>query len=143
MGAVLACVLVLSYGELIGAFGSAKRAVFMMICGFFADICRRTYDPLTALGLAAVYISWEYPYQLLQSGFQLSFGAVLGICLLGIFREREREGKTERKAKTKRKSKKGLVGKVSVWSGKKYERWDGGQLGCSGGNPSDCGFSFF
>ncbi len=105
VGAVLACILVLSYGELIGAFGSAKRAVFMMICGFFADICRRTYDPLTALGLAAVYISWEYPYQLLQSGFQLSFGAVLGICLLGISGKGNEEEKQKERQKLKEKTK--------------------------------------
>ena len=81
-GAAISAVLVLSYGELIGAFGSTKRAIFMMLCAFFADVCRRTYDPLTALGLAAVWITWNHPYQILQSGFQLSFGAVLGICLL-------------------------------------------------------------
>lgn len=118
VGAVLACVLVLSYGELIGAFGSAKRAVFMMICGFFADICRRTYDPLTALGLAAVYISWEYPYQLLQSGFQLSFGAVLGICLLGISGKGKEKEKQKERQKPKEKAKKDWLGRCLSGLGK-------------------------
>ena len=89
-------------GELIGAFGSTKRAIFMMLCAFFADVCRRTYDPLTALGLAAVWITWNHPYQILQSGFQLSFGAVLGICLLKLPEAPENKGK--------KAEKKGLAG---------------------------------
>lgn len=99
-GAAISAVLVLSYGELIGASGSTKRAVFMMLCAFLADVCRRTYDPLTALGLAAVWITWNHPYQILQSGFQLSFGAVLGICLLKLPEDSEKKrGKTEKKGK--------------------------------------------
>ena len=101
-GAAISAVLVLSYGELIGAFGSTKRAIFMMLCAFFADVCRRTYDPLTALGLAAVWITWNHPYQILQSGFQLSFGAVLGICLLKLPEAPEKKGK--------KAEKKGLAG---------------------------------
>ena len=34
---------------------------------------------MSALGLAAVFLLWEAPYLLTQSGFQLSFGAVLAI----------------------------------------------------------------
>lgn len=82
IGTAAACMAVLGYGEMIGAAGSGKRAVIMMVIAFFAELCRRTYDPLTALGLAAVWITWDFPYQLLQSGFQLSFGAVLGICMM-------------------------------------------------------------
>lgn len=82
IGAALSCMAVLGYGEMIGAVGSGKRAIIMMVIAFFAELCRRTYDPLTALGLAAVWITWDFPYQLLQSGFQLSFGAVLGICMM-------------------------------------------------------------
>lgn len=82
IGAALSCMAVLGYGEMIGAAGSGKRAIIMMVIAFFAELCRRTYDPLTALGLAAVWITWDFPYQLLQSGFQLSFGAVLGICMM-------------------------------------------------------------
>ncbi len=84
IGAAIAGMAVLGYGEMTGAAGSGKRAVIMMLLAFLAELCRRTYDPLTALGLAAVWITWESPYQLLQSGFQLSFGAVLGICMMNL-----------------------------------------------------------
>lgn len=82
-GACAACAAVLSYGLLIGASGSTKRAIIMMLCAFGADCVGRTYDSLSALGLAALLIAGEEPYQLLQSGFQLSFGAVMGIGCFG------------------------------------------------------------
>ena len=78
-----ACAAILSYGLLIGASGSTRRAIIMVLCAFGADCVGRTYDSLSALGLAAVLITGEQPYQLLQSGFQLSFGAVLGIAWIG------------------------------------------------------------
>lgn len=74
---------VASYGMMIGASGSTKRAIFMLLCAFGADWLGRTYDLLSGLGLAAILVSIGEPYQIFQSGFQLSFGAVLGLGLLG------------------------------------------------------------
>lgn len=93
-GAAAAGALVMSYGVLTGASQSTNRAVFMMLTAFLGDVFRRTYDPLTALGLAAAFITRQEPYQLVQSGFQMSFGAVLGICLLNEARGKilEKEG---------------------------------------------------
>ena len=64
LGAAVSGILVISYGVLTGASQSANRAVFMMLIAFLGDVFRRTYDPLTALGLAAVFILWQEPYQL-------------------------------------------------------------------------------
>ena len=77
--AILGGVLVASYGILTGSSGSAMRAVIMVLCLWAAAWAGRTYDSMSALGLAAIFLLWEAPYLLTQSGFQLSFGAVLAI----------------------------------------------------------------
>ncbi|MCB7063354.1 ComEC/Rec2 family competence protein [Enterocloster citroniae] len=79
----LSAVLVISYGILTGSSGSAVRAVIMILCLWLAAKEGRSYDTLSALGLAALLLLWKSPYLLYQSGFQLSFGAVLSIGGLG------------------------------------------------------------
>ena len=84
--------LVLNYGLLTGGSGSAMRAVIMILCLWLAKKEGRTYDTLSALGMAAVLLLWQQPYLVFQSGFQLSFLAVwaiagpgMGLCrLLGL-----------------------------------------------------------
>ena len=84
MGAgITAGILVAGYGILTGGSGSAMRAVVMILCLWLAGILGRSYDSLSALGLAAVILLWQRPYLALQSGFQLSFGAVWAIGGLG------------------------------------------------------------
>lgn len=75
--------LVVSYGYLTGSSGSAMRAVIMILCIWLAAREGRSYDTLSALGLAALILLWREPYLIFQSGFQLSFGAVLAIGGLG------------------------------------------------------------
>lgn len=80
--AVVFCIMLMSaYGDLIGMSSSAFRAILMFGMKLLADMLRRTYDMLTALSLAAVLLLMEEPLYLQQTGFLLSFGAVLGICL--------------------------------------------------------------
>ncbi|MCI8315074.1 MAG: DNA internalization-related competence protein ComEC/Rec2 [Lachnospiraceae bacterium] len=80
--AVFAVVLMVAYGDMVGMSSSAYRAVFMFGMQLAAQLLRRTYDMLTALALAAVLILLEQPLYLYYTGFQLSFGAILGIgCL--------------------------------------------------------------
>lgn len=80
--AVLAVALMIAYGDMVGMSSSAYRAVFMFGMQLVAQLLRRTYDMLTALALAAVLILLEQPLYLYYAGFQLSFGAILGIgCL--------------------------------------------------------------
>lgn len=80
---VLSAGLVVSYGIMTGSSGSAMRAVIMILCLWLAAKEGRSYDTLSGLGLAALLLLWKAPYLLFQSGFQLSFGAVLAIGGLG------------------------------------------------------------
>lgn len=66
------------YGQLTGFSVSASRAVIMLLLTLIAVFFGRTYDSATALSFAAVFILLQKPGQLFQSGFLLSFGAVLG-----------------------------------------------------------------
>lgn len=80
--AVIAIILMIAYGDMVGMTSSAYRAVFMFGMQLAAQMLRRTYDMLTALALAAVFILLEQPLYLYYAGFQLSFGAILGVgCL--------------------------------------------------------------
>lgn len=75
-------VVLLLYTCMIGAGVSALRAMIMYAVRMGAEILGRDYDLLTALSLAAVVlISWQ-PLYLSDTGFQLSFGAILGIAIV-------------------------------------------------------------
>lgn len=80
---IAAGMLVVSFGIMTGSSGSAMRAVVMILCLWLAAATGRSYDTLSALGLAALILLIRRPYLLFQSGFQLSFGAVLAIGGLG------------------------------------------------------------
>ena len=55
----------------------------MILCLWLAGYLGRSYDCLSAMGLAGMWLLWRQPYLLFQSGFQLSFGAVWAIGGLG------------------------------------------------------------
>ena len=69
------------YVLLTGASGSAVRAGLMLVINLFSRKAGRTYDPLSALCLSFIVLVLYRPYYVFQSGFQLSFGAILGIIL--------------------------------------------------------------
>ncbi|MDE6640729.1 MAG: DNA internalization-related competence protein ComEC/Rec2 [Acetatifactor sp.] len=73
-----AVVLVL-YGMMTGFSVSACRAIGMYLIRMFGEICGRTYDMLTALGILAAAMTLANPHYLQNAGFLLSFSAVLGI----------------------------------------------------------------
>lgn len=77
-GGAAACVTV-SYGILAGGSASVVRAVVMICLQILADRMGRTYDMLSAMAAAALLLLFQSPTYLFQSGFQLSFGAVLAI----------------------------------------------------------------
>lgn len=83
LSGLLAAAVIVSYGILTGASGSALRAVIMLAVSFLAAFLGRTYDLLSALSFALLLLSGASPFSVTQSGFQLSFGAVLGIGILG------------------------------------------------------------
>lgn len=77
-----AVVIMWCYGVMTGMGVSTWRAVFMFSLHLAAELFGRTYDMLTALSLAAVFMLAEQPLLVWHSGFLLSFGAVLGIGLV-------------------------------------------------------------
>ena len=104
--------LMIAYGDMVGMSSSAYRAVFMFGMKLLADAIGRTYDMLTALSLAAVLLLIEQPLYLYQSGFLLSFGAILGI---GLFSEMLKPDEQQMKQKTCRKLASALSGSLSIF----------------------------
>ena len=78
----VAMFLLLAYGVITGFSLSTSRAVIMMCIYLGARIVGRMYDLPTALSVSAVWILFLQPQAWRQSGFQLSFIAVLAIHLL-------------------------------------------------------------
>ena len=76
---ILSLAVLLQYGILTGESVSAMRAVCMFLLAVGARIAGRTYDLLTALAVSAIILMIDAPANLYNSGFWLSFGAVVGI----------------------------------------------------------------
>ena len=71
--------LLFCYGVMAGFGASVFRAVAMLMCRFLAGYLGKTYDALSAMALSAMLLLADSPYLLFQSGFQLSFGAIVAI----------------------------------------------------------------
>lgn len=88
--------ILLPYAFMTGFSVSAKRAVIMFAVRMGAQISGRVYDMLTSLFLAAAVILGMTPLYLRDSGFLLSFGAILGIWAGQDMAERYKEAREER-----------------------------------------------
>lgn len=75
-------VFLLFYTLMIGAGVSALRAMVMYVMRMGAEILGRDYDLPTSLSVAAIVIICRQPLYLLDAGFLLSFGAILGIVVV-------------------------------------------------------------
>ncbi len=71
-----------SYGVMTGNSVSTVRALVMFLCCIFAGVVGKTYDSISALSLAAVWILVSYPKMLWNTGFLLSFLAVTGVVVV-------------------------------------------------------------
>ncbi len=80
--ALVTIIFLITYGELTGFSIATSRAVVMMICLLCAKILGKSYDMLSAMALSAIIILLQKPYALMNNGFLLSYGTVLGIYLL-------------------------------------------------------------
>ena len=69
------------YGYISGSSISAIRAILMFSIYAGANVQGRVYDMASSLSCACICILFYFPLQLFQSGFQLSFLAVMGIAL--------------------------------------------------------------
>ncbi len=75
-------VLMLFYGLITGMGSSVMRAIVMFSMRIIAGLLHRSYDVLSAACLAALLILAENPLYLYDSGFLLSFAAVIGIVVV-------------------------------------------------------------
>ena len=82
----------LFYGAMVGFSVSACRAIGMFLLRMLAEVCGRTYDCLTALGMLAAIMTIYRPFYLENTGFLLSFSSVGGIgIVLPILTQKEEE----------------------------------------------------
>lgn len=79
---IMSFLVILSYGIMTGSSVSTVRAIVMFLMGIFGDVLGRTYDILSALGLSAVILILIYPKIIYNSGFLLSFLAVVGVVVV-------------------------------------------------------------
>ena len=91
----LSCLFMIFYCIFAGGSISSIRATIMFVMTLLAKSLGRTYDSLTALAAAALLQLLHNPYVLENSGFLLSFFAVLGVtCVAPVLQQLfEREGK--------------------------------------------------
>ncbi len=75
----MASAIMILYCIFVGGTVSALRATIMFCVQAAAPLFRRSYDSLSALGLAAILQLILNPYVLWDTGFQLSFLAVVGV----------------------------------------------------------------
>lgn len=79
IAAALSGSLIVVYGIMTGLSTSTLRAMIMFALAIIAMIIKRTYDLLSAAALSAILIVLENPGYLFDSGFLLSFGAIVAI----------------------------------------------------------------
>ena len=85
---LLALIIMLQYGMMTGGGVSTMRAVCMFLFSVGAKIAGRIYDMPTGMAVAAILILVENPAYLLDGGFWLSFGSVIGIgCVWPVIQE--------------------------------------------------------
>lgn len=79
---LLVLVLLAAYTLFTGATPSVVRAAIMGGILLLAPLVGRRYDAVAAVAVSAAVMALADPYVLADGGFQLSFGAMLGITLL-------------------------------------------------------------
>lgn len=119
--AVGGAMLLLIYGVMVGMSVSASRAIGMYLLQMLGIFVGRTYDMLTGLGLMALLLVIQEPERLFDVSFLMSFGAVLGICILtpvlsGDSRERDAGQREMDTGQRERDTDEELEGKgISAW----------------------------
>lgn len=76
----MSAIIIIGYAYMIGAGFSTRRAVIMFLISMFATVVGRTYDIVSSLSLAAIFILSDNPFAIYNTGFLLSFMAIIGIC---------------------------------------------------------------
>ena len=97
--AVISIFMMIIYCIFTGSSISAVRATIMFILMMAAKVLGRTYDSLSGLAMAAILQLFINPYSLQNSGFLLSFLAVIGVTFVAerleeIFPVKRKPGKS-------------------------------------------------
>ena len=90
---ICAGTLLLAYGSMVGGSASTIRAIGMMLMFFSAQWIGRSYDMLNALGGMVIFLLWDNPFLIENTGFWFSVMALLGVGFVG----RELSTKQEKK----------------------------------------------
>lgn len=78
-GMFIAGSMIIFYGFITGNSVSTIRAIIMFLVAVFANVIGRTYDLVSATALAATVMLMDSPLLIYNSGFILSFTAIIGI----------------------------------------------------------------
>ena len=73
---------VLSFGIMSGFGISTIMAIIMFILKIIGEVLGRKYDAITAISLAGLVLLVQNPFVVCNSGFQMSFGAIIAIVLI-------------------------------------------------------------
>ena len=73
---------VLSFGIMSGFGISTIIAIIMFILKIIGEVLGRKYDAITAISLAGLVLLVQNPFVVCNSGFQMSFGAIIAIVLI-------------------------------------------------------------
>lgn len=114
---VIAAAGIFFYGGMTGSSAATIRAAVMFAVSLGAMAAKRTFDFLSAVSLSAILILAENPLYLYDSGFLLSFGAVLGLGIVypGLFSVKKGNKEDKIREKIKKVLIKGLCSGISVW----------------------------
>ena len=93
--------MLLLYGKMVGAGSSVFRACGMCMILLFAQLLGRSYDLLTAMAVTALLLVLQKLDSVLQAGFLLSYGAVLGLTLFLTVFQTDTENKIRKKLQEK------------------------------------------
>lgn len=80
--AVFGAVILVLYGTMTGMSVSTRRAIGMYLIRMLGEVLGRTYDSLTAVAVIGAVMVCVNPKYLVNCGFLLSYGAILGIGIL-------------------------------------------------------------
>ncbi|MDO5382029.1 MAG: DNA internalization-related competence protein ComEC/Rec2 [Eubacteriales bacterium] len=79
---IMSITVIICYLVMVGNVISATRAVIMLVMTIIADVLGRTYDILSALSLSCIFLLWDNSYVIYNTGFLMSFSAILGIIFI-------------------------------------------------------------
>ena len=79
---IITIVILFAYGYMIGFSASALRAIIMFTILSVGKMCKKSYDTITAMAAASFLTVCFKPLYVLQTGFLMSYAAIVGIALV-------------------------------------------------------------